>query len=278
MPEVPSQPPTEEELTGLPIWAIVAFAARCARRVAPVYDTWNGSTDSGRQAVASAIGAAERAAATAGHRPGLYRAYAADAERVPSAAHARPAAMAAANAAYAAFAVSYIARGSRGDGNGRSDAERAAAGFAAANAANAANSAANAAATAIRAEAYRAAREKIVAAMWLDYSLLTSTTAIQRWTDATPVAPDIFGPLWPDGEPVGWLNRLSGEPPEERSSSAVAPPTIAVVWDLAALSPNDYAEIVESLGDIVRGAGGVGIRQLRSEAFQAPLTKGPSVE
>jgi hypothetical protein len=242
--------------------------------VAVVYDTWNGSTDSGRQAVASAIGAAERAAETAGHRPGPYRSYAADAERVPSAAHARPAAMAAANAAYAAFAVSYIARGSKVGAAGRGDAERAAAGFAAANAANAANAAANTAATAIRADAYRATRERIVATMWRDYHLLAGSTAGQGWTDATPVAPDLFGPLWPDGEPAGWLNAGPEEPEQESPHSALAPPTIAVAWDLAAVSPDEYAEIVESLGDIVRGAGGVGIKHLRSEAFHAPTPTG----
>lgn len=37
-----------------------------------------------------------------------------------------------------------------------------------------------------------------------DIRRLTSAAGWAGWTDDTPVSPDVFGPLWPEGPPVGW--------------------------------------------------------------------------
>jgi hypothetical protein len=44
-------------------------------------------------------------------------------------------------------------------------------------------------------------------AMADDLNLLRSTAAKEHWTDATPVPPEFFGPLWPDGPPEEWPTR-----------------------------------------------------------------------
>lgn len=41
-------------------------------------------------------------------------------------------------------------------------------------------------------------------AMRRDYELLKAAAAAEGWTDDTPVPPEFFGPLWPEGEPEGW--------------------------------------------------------------------------
>jgi hypothetical protein len=41
-------------------------------------------------------------------------------------------------------------------------------------------------------------------AMRRDLELLLETARAKGWTDATPVPPEFFGPLWPDGPPKGW--------------------------------------------------------------------------
>jgi hypothetical protein len=37
-----------------------------------------------------------------------------------------------------------------------------------------------------------------------DYNLVVHLSNTQHWTDATPVPPSVFGPLWPEGAPEGW--------------------------------------------------------------------------
>jgi len=37
-----------------------------------------------------------------------------------------------------------------------------------------------------------------------DYQLLAETARVEAWTDETPVPPDFFGPMWPDGVPGYW--------------------------------------------------------------------------
>ncbi|MEO0513599.1 MAG: hypothetical protein AAF108_12035 [Planctomycetota bacterium] len=98
---------------------------------------------------------------------------------------------------------------------------------AAARAANAAARAANAAAHAVRAAeaavyaanaAARAANAAAAAAAYVtaayavptrrfvraDFDLLLETSRREKWTDETPVPPEFFGPMWPDGTPDGW--------------------------------------------------------------------------
>ncbi|MDB5311753.1 MAG: hypothetical protein JWO38_5955 [Gemmataceae bacterium] len=37
-----------------------------------------------------------------------------------------------------------------------------------------------------------------------DFDHLARLAEWQHWTDDTPVPPDVFGPLWPEGPPPGW--------------------------------------------------------------------------
>ena len=120
--------PTKEEIAKLPRWARVAFAARCARRVVPLFKAlWPVAPPRHVFNVASAVELAETAAADA-----------------------------------------------------NDDA-------AAAAAADANDDAADAA-----------------AAIRRDFNTLVRLAAGQRWTDTTPIPPEVFGPLWPDGPPQGW--------------------------------------------------------------------------
>lgn len=156
------------ELSRIPIWARVAFAARCAKRALPLSHPISG--------VAAAIEIAERAAA--------YAAAAAKAAAFAYADAARPAA-AAAGAKAAAYAYAAAARPAAGD-----------AAYAAAQAADAAYAAAKAADGAYAADAAYAAMQR-------DYELLRETSVSEHWTDDTSVPPEFFGPIWPNGEPEG---------------------------------------------------------------------------
>lgn len=72
MGEKPSTPderyqhPTREEIAGLPRWAIVAFAARCARRVLPFFDAaWPRAGESFRSMVFAILDSVEKSAGRA---------------------------------------------------------------------------------------------------------------------------------------------------------------------------------------------------------------------
>ena len=66
------------------------------------------------------------------------------------------------------------------------------------------------------ADQVRFCREAVEAAKWAgdeiailnvinrDFDHLTRFAEWQRWTDDTPVSPEVFGPLWPEGSPPGW--------------------------------------------------------------------------
>ncbi|MEM9065772.1 MAG: hypothetical protein AAGB51_09820, partial [Planctomycetota bacterium] len=58
--------PSKEELRTLPRWALVAYAARCARRVQPLFKaSWPDAPAEHVEAVDKAITLAERSAAAA---------------------------------------------------------------------------------------------------------------------------------------------------------------------------------------------------------------------
>jgi hypothetical protein len=178
-------PVTEEELKQLPRWAIVAFAARCARRVQPLYVKHNPDAMPNHvQAIDKAITLAE-ATASGGVATDMELR---DAIRV---------ALAAANAAYVPNAPA-------------ADVAYTAAHAAAALAANAANAAlvSNAAAFAAANAAANAANVANVAAFAYaaraDYDLLLELAKRLHWTDASPVDVGLLGPLWPVGMEPEW--------------------------------------------------------------------------
>jgi hypothetical protein len=167
-----------EGLKALPRWAVVAFAARCARRVAPLFQrAWPEAPASDVAAVLRAVRLAEECAARAGARR----------------AAARESALAADLASHhASFASAAVSRSG---------------------AYEAAHTAANAAGTAAypddaRTGAWYAAVDAAAAVLTIlgqsdaairaDLDALVAAAQRDRWTDATPVPPDSFAPLPPD--------------------------------------------------------------------------------
>ena len=172
--------PTEEEISKLPRWAIVAFAARCARRVEPIFRlAWPDAPKKHIHAVADAIEVAEISASIASTAVSASARTAAAVE----AAYAAARAATAVKAAYAAVEAAYVA--------------------------------ARAAAVAITASAVEAANAAIGAGtvatreIRADYEKLLKASKAEKWTDATAVSPGFFGPLWPSGEP-DWKKIISG--------------------------------------------------------------------
>jgi hypothetical protein len=46
--------------------------------------------------------------------------------------------------------------------------------------------------------------DAFVEAIWADFRRLKDASEREKWTDRTPVAPDFFGPMWPNGLPANW--------------------------------------------------------------------------
>lgn len=160
--------PTEAEITQLPRWARVAFAARCARRVLPLYLTASVHVEWGSRV--------RRAVDTA---------------------------TVAASAAWAdSVEASKAAAGADGLG-----------GFPTVAATCAAQAVVEASAEAWAGDdvpfVIGAQNESVRAVQTIDitrrdFDHLAELAEWQRWTDDTPVPPEVFGPLWPEGAPAGW--------------------------------------------------------------------------
>lgn len=166
--------PTKEELLKLPRWARVAFAARCARRVQPLFvKHWPKAPKEHIEAVERAITLAE-SSARAGRAEDL----------VTTAAASRAA------AAYAAATISATARATAA-ARATAYAATTATTTAARAAADAAADAATAADTA--ADAYTA--YPAYPAMRRDFNRLLTLAREEKWTSDTPVDPDWLGPI-----------------------------------------------------------------------------------
>lgn len=180
--------PGKKELEQLPRWAQVAFAARCAERVRPLYKHfWPDAPQKYIDAVDEAVLVAWRAASQAS-----VPAYAAAAAVAYAAVDAID--VAAADDTAGAYGAAYAAH----------VAVRASAHAAAANARAANARAADAAAAADDAATHAAASGAAIAAMRRDYELLKALAEREGWTDESAVDPDLLGPLWAEGEPEGW--------------------------------------------------------------------------
>ncbi len=170
---------TQKELQKLSIYAMVAFAARCARRVQPLFDAWG--DDEEVAAVERAIAIAEQysqgssvEAATTSNT-GSAHSFAARTAAVYGAVARAAFAARAADSAYAARAAVARAR---------------------------AAVAGNAAASARAADNAFAAHAAVARA---DYDQLLE--AFEGKDDAI-VPHNFFGPPWPDGEPEGWQEAI----------------------------------------------------------------------
>ncbi len=167
--------PTEAEITKLPRWARVAFAARCARRVQPLYGT-NTPPPIPRyiEAISRAIRLAESCAAQASVEPIEFTTAVSDAysARVGTSDPSYSVARAAMNAADCPPKPAEAAEIVR-------------------QAVDAANQAVSAV-TSIASDLRR------------DFDQLLNLALTDRWHASTPVPPEVFGPLWPEGPPKGW--------------------------------------------------------------------------
>lgn len=174
--------PTEEEITQLPRLARIAFAARCARRVQPLFQLfWPTAPRKYRTAVAKAIDLAETAG-TGGDISANAYAYAFAAADAADAARAAAAAQAAKAAVYAARAV------------------------------NAVNATYAYDATDVALVADTTATSSNAALIRRDFELLRSLAMKENWDDQTPVRPEVFGPMWPEGAPKGWPEKEAEKP------------------------------------------------------------------
>lgn len=204
----PKRIPTKEEISKLPKWAIVAFVARCARRVQPLIGSaWPQAPTKHVTALDAAITLAERAAAAGGtttddaiHASRAAVNDAADAARALAAALEVNLIRASAHAAAHAAVISAAALGSA----------------ASVEPSYAVDDAVKAARAALEAALECSPRFGIATgvAIRTDFEILSAAALAGHWTDETPVSPEVFGPMWALGFPAGWPHRaaLLGDP------------------------------------------------------------------
>jgi hypothetical protein len=271
-----SKPPNADDLMKLSRWARVAFAARCARRVQPLFTHfWPGAPKEHVEAIDRAITLSEASARVGRAEASLSTAAAAADTAALAALAALAAVRASASAALAAASAALAA-----------DADAAATTAADAAAATAADDAAAAARA-----ASLAAAEVYVAAAWADYESLRAilsnrkkklfATLLDR-DRAISVDVANLGPLWPLGEPQGWPQstdrKATGRDTEESSTlDTLSPPVFLIAWDPHVVSDEDYAAIVTALGNLVRAEGGLGIQRVRSQAVPVNSNVGAGV-
>ncbi len=90
-----------------------------------------------------------------------------------------------------------------------------------------------------------------------DYQLLASSANKLNWTDETPVPPEVFGAMWPEGEPEGW--------PEEGREPLLG----ATAYELSVVGPDGVdakavrkrtVKLLRLMDRYVRASGGNGVR------------------
>ena len=171
----------KDRVMALPRWAQVAFTARCARRVHPVFLEWAEGSPAQKTAVARAIEAAEVAGGSALCTGASVRCVA-----VPRSA----------GKAYAVAQAAYAAYRAAGEDVGAEEAVKEAIG----------------ATVRVAVMVGPEAAKSVEAGMLRDLEQLRGAGAVERWTNETPVAREFFGPLWVGGLPPGWPRRhLLGE-------------------------------------------------------------------
>ena len=158
--------PSEDEIAELPRWARAAFAARCARRILAKAVGVINSVD--LAVLLTTLHSVECSAATASIR--VTQAEADAARKVSES-----------TASAAPFAVYTVAAHTLTW--------------------NAYPNTVVDAATTVHASA---TDERLTPFIRRDFDHIEKYADWHRWTDDTPVSPDFFGPLWPEGPPKGW--------------------------------------------------------------------------
>jgi hypothetical protein len=179
---------SKEQIQSLPRWAQVAFVARCARRVQPIFSAaWPNAPQEHIIAIEKAISGAEAAAA---------RASSAAFDLIESGLGAGAAALAA-GLSSPAYEVGMAAEYALG----------AAAGPLIESSINVASRVAEAFASATRAAIRTGSGSLWLAtgvAIYRDFERLKASAMVKGWTDETCVPPEFFGPLWHRGEEPDW--------------------------------------------------------------------------
>jgi hypothetical protein len=244
--------PRENEITTLPQWARVAFAARCARRALPLVKAgWPSAPDEIEQSIDMAITTAELAASDGTGSDSGEAAFDLNLEITAALNVARDAGRAIAN------------------DSSRSAADAA---IAAAKAAGAlqADSVEIAASQTLQAASLMGARDFAASAICRDFHLLREAARREGWTDDTPVPPAFFGPIWPLGTPPGWpvVEESAGD---DEIVIDIAVPDEASDEQIEA----EVVRIVDLADDLHRAYGGRGLAVKGIEVFaDAPKGKG----
>jgi hypothetical protein len=178
--------PGDRDMRAIPRWARVALAARTVRRIQPLLlVSWPKATRKSQRGVEWAIAEAESAATQGSPTPDLKDAGAA---AMNARGHAP---MNAVTANFLANAASHVSA----SGQQLS-----------------ATIMARAALEQARWAVYwfeeyhdaPGAEQATVEAIWNDFQQLKVASKREKWTDLTAVAPDFFGPMWPNGLPRNW--------------------------------------------------------------------------
>lgn len=248
-----------DELKPLPVCAVIAFAARCARRVQPMYSAgWPTAGLHQLMAIERAIAVAERAGAGASSSSDeLY-------DIVNGAADANSYAFDESTIAAITAATANLAAGSVPS----SDEEGVSMSYASAySASHAAEAAAEVVVHAVDGGMLRGSADACQQMMRRDYELLCEASRREGWMDETPVPPEFFGLLWAWGPPEGWPGR------EEMSEGCELVIELDVPEDI---SEEDLkatvAELTDKADTLHRAHGGGGLIVKNLEVFgEAPV-------
>lgn len=214
--------PSDEEIAELPRWARAALAARCARRVLPLFlHDWPKAPASHVQSITETVLHAEVGAATAS---------------VPFAAMA---ASVSTTSAAAAVASAQIAAGV---------ADAVAAAAETVETVSSRDFVLPVVATIVSA----VAAGVTAASVRYDFDTLRQRATAGAWTDDTPVPPTVFGPMWPFGTPKDWPPEDAGD----RLAVTLAPPPDATPEQIAGFQIRLY----EALNKLAIANGGAGLK------------------
>lgn len=221
--------PNKEEIAQLPRWARIAFAARCVRRVQPLYEgLWPDAPQKHISAIEHAIALAERTAAI-----GLSESYESIARKAATAAD--PAIHRA--AAYVAYAASSAAAAS-----GTSDITPAC-------------EAMDSVYAAVNSTGSEEIQSKIIKGICRDFEGLKLQSSEKEWSDRMSVPQDVFGPMWPEGEP-DWAKiaeAVKSQEAEISKSEKVETEAETGAVSEEVISEEEKAEVVIIRDSVVRG-------------------------
>lgn len=245
--------PSVDELRSLPQWGRVALAARCARRAAGLLlAAWpKRGAETDLRALRIGLWFAEESAASAepvGDHRDAYRGANSAADSADARAHdSNRVAIAS-----AAYAIVHAAKAAQEP----ADFLRAGKAIEAFRRAVEVYLVSTTAPQDVQVVVGHAARN-VGRAVRRDLDLLKAAAERFNWTDDTPVPPEFFGPLWPEGEPEGW-------PEEAREERAPVRSFTLRVTGPEGTPPEEVAaqtrEIIRLMEAVNRASGGRGLR------------------